>query len=562
MAWGYLVRHFRLKLAQACYQPPMSGLPKLELGGKLPKKRQRAPEKWLNSFKPGGAFDAEADSYRPVPAEAMLAGEHVNILFKEHCSNYMRNVTANLPRLTMGVLSRGAGVADVVDAMNATLKTLPLKAVEMAFVIEGNTITRAFLLKTTPSECCCLAQFALKGWCYKHEKQCALPAVGIVCTVLPEKDVVTASREGFGSGIPGPNAMRDLQSYLEFSGATTFAIVGAIGDETLESPQAKNANFEVLSAQLSARGFESQAAVVNVRNFGVPVASARLLFGSYNPSSKWLTRGLDCGKIDSVFVKFLENVRSSQRAPPSCEDLLLQATHPAVERNLSLRLVTPFEDKKKNWAEEHMKEYQNKFQRWGAMQCHTTDKDSPWFGVLSEREVDSLALNTAMHPMNLIFHADASITMKQFNMSRVQTPAERSDLKHTIHLAPAQQATARPWIRGAHALSGTRYGRLQLGRETMVLSGFPVGKHYDVVDNTSEDALLVVGGQMLSPPVVLGWLSSLLAALPWVEANPEVEVIEIGSGDDAIESSCSRACSDSAKALGLFQDMFRPSNEF
>ena len=57
--------------------------------------------------------------------------------------------------------------------------------------------------------------------------------------------------------------------------------------------------------------------------------------------------------------------------------------------------------------------------------------------------------------------------------------------------------------------------RLQLGREGMALHGFPIGRMSAWCDEVGEPVCKQLGGDMMTLPVVLAILSSIVAALSW-----------------------------------------------
>jgi hypothetical protein len=365
-----------------------------------------------------------------------------------------------------------------------------------------------------------------------------------VLTVIPAKDVPKAATRADGEA----NLFRDLTDYLDYAQGIAVAVVGTIGDETLENPTTKSTSYELFTSQLAGCGFEVQGASVNLKSFGLPTFGLRLAFAAYDPTSTLLENK----KIDVTFVKFLENLTCMRRGAPSVDDMLLDADDPVVERNLSHRLVAPYVDPKKNWAEDHIREYGKRDARWGDVRhwFKDVDKESPWFGTLSEREVDALALNLGTYPKTLIFHIDQNIALKTCHMSVITSP-EGGGVSG--HLAPAQQVGARAWIRGNQIGTHKRFGRLQLGMETMMFNGFPIRKYAENVNEMNDELLHTIGAKLLAPPLQLAWLASLLGAVPWKQAGNGPIVVSESDSDDEPMDSHGATSSDAATALDLFK---------
>ena len=57
--------------------------------------------------------------------------------------------------------------------------------------------------------------------------------------------------------------------------------------------------------------------------------------------------------------------------------------------------------------------------------------------------------------------------------------------------------------------------RLQVGRESLMMQGYPIARIPSTVSETSELHMQEIGGNMMSLPVLLAFVQSLFASLPW-----------------------------------------------
>ena len=86
--------------------------------------------------------------------------------------------------------------------------------------------------------------------------------------------------------------------------------------------------------------------------------------------------------------------------------------------------------------------------------------------------------------------------------------------------------------------------RLLLGRESMVIQGFPLAKFGNVVARTSELVMAGLGGNMMASGVLLAIIQTLFAAVPWSgvdavgvlddDVDNAMQIFNMALGDDDV----------------------------
>ena len=74
--------------------------------------------------------------------------------------------------------------------------------------------------------------------------------------------------------------------------------------------------------------------------------------------------------------------------------------------------------------------------------------------------------------------------------------------------------------------------RMLLGREAMLMQGFPISRVLELVNKTPEGTMMQLAGNMMATPVLLGLLLSCMESLPW-QQSPGIFTRD--DTDDAME---------------------------
>ena len=83
-----------------------------------------------------------------------------------------------------------------------------------------------------------------------------------------------------------------------------------------------------------------------------------------------------------------------------------------------------------------------------------------------------------------------------------------------------------------------RQARLQLGRESMMIQGFPLQKVPSLVQRTEESLMASLGGNMMAATVPLAILLSMFEAIHWRADMHRVSPLLVTENDLAAAWSC------------------------
>ena len=113
------------------------------------------------------------------------------------------------------------------------------------------------------------------------------------------------------------------------------------------------------------------------------------------------------------------------------------------------------------------------------------------------------------------------------NISQSAGRVIMSTFRDGKHVAPTQLPSQLLWIQPGLAASGQvgsqcNVGRLLLGREALMLQGYPVALVKEAVDTTSESLLADLAGNGMAVPVVLAILVSASISLSWRSSDFQI----------------------------------------
>jgi hypothetical protein len=158
------------------------------------------------------------------------------------------------------------------------------------------------------------------------------------------------------------------------------------------------------------------------------------------------------------------------------------------------------------WPEAHAREFGASGLRWGSGVPGACSQ-SPWCEFLLPREVDALTYSTTREPGELLRDVSQSLT-------RVPTSyQERTASGGFRHVAMTCMPRAVPW------LDLGKMSRIMLGRESLLLQGFPTSRV--PVDAFPESFMQDLAGNAMAVPVVLAVLMASFCAIHWREATAE-----------------------------------------
>ena len=126
---------------------------------------------------------------------------------------------------------------------------------------------------------------------------------------------------------------------------------------------------------------------------------------------------------------------------------------------------------------------------------------SPWFSTLLPNEQSCLVYSVK---------TASDCLMRDISQSLTHVSVSAYDKDTARHLAATQMPTQVVWITPRKDTS-----RLLLGREALLLQGFPISAVMDLVDSTPESLLQDLAGNMMGLNIVLAMLMAAFAAITW-----------------------------------------------
>ena len=374
--------------------------------------------------------------------------------------------------------------------------------------------------------------------CTVHGKDCALPPVDILvvgtsckdmskCSVYFKQSRPVLSREWSPGG--SAQTFRGLLAYLDRCPANVviYENVDSMDECSGET------NMDILLSEFSSRGYEGQRMTLDAHSFGLPQHRRRLWVLFVRVLGNSCVTFVD-REIDQVFATFRACVSACQRAAPCASQLLLADDDPAVAAELERRVasgrvraeasgrVRAEADAPDGWIRAHINLYRSHGLRWG--ESTGESQNSPWFATMTPQQRGTLTFSQKKDPGDVLFR----------NVSQSAARVIMSTVKDGKHVAPTQLPSQLLWVQPGLAASGQvgsirkpglaasgqvgstcKVGRLLLGREALIMQGYPVALVKEVVDTTPESVLQDLAGNGMAVPVVLAVLASASISLAW-----------------------------------------------
>ncbi len=333
----------------------------------------------------------------------------------------------------------------------------------------------------------------------------------------------------------------DTDALLAVPGGTPRSSVPHCGHVAGGAPQPGTAssNLDIVFSEMAARGFEAQRFMVDAPEFGLPARRRRLYFAfartADNDIFDFSRRG-----VTATFQTLRALVALCQRSPPCVSEVLLSDRHPAVQRELLARsrdcAKAPAEGRNL-WPAQHIQAFQAAGQRWGAQHPPDRVAASPWYKTLSGREQGNLLFKLAEGDARAMWNLSQTV-------HRVNCSSSTEEGGITRHVAPTMLPGQVLWLDIGHGDP-----RLLLGREALLLQGFPLCRVAHLLDSAtfSERFLQDLAGNMFSLPVLLAILMGACAAVDWADPSNLIHV----------EGPAATA-GELAAALDLFDEVMRP----
>jgi site-specific DNA-cytosine methylase len=364
--------------------------------------------------------------------------------------------------------------------------------------------------------------------CAAHDKMCPVKSCDIFICCTSCKDI---SRISGGPGLVllesesvggSANTFKGFLSYIENHRPTLifFENVDSIDDV---EPGANASNYDIVVAEITARGYDIQRADVNSKLFGIPQHRFRMVLIAVlvvaNPAISFADRS-----IDVCFQTMRDLMKVCQRAAPCATKLLLPDGDPAVEAELNRRLGAG----EKAWAYNvamARKCYNDVGLRWGQVKLPQSLAESPWISTLTAEQRDVVTYTMATTSKHVAFRDIG------WSWTKVRCSTQDDGFNH---ITPTQLPKQLTMI----TVDGIA-PRIQLGREAFLMHGFPVAMPclQQLVDATPENVMTDLAGNMVSLPVILAMLMSAIAALSWRRESDAAAAPSLEPPSDALDAA-------------------------
>jgi site-specific DNA-cytosine methylase len=469
-------------------------------------------------------------SRRVVTMDSVRSGDALLALAHEHCQTFSallkecRELGPNRT-VTIGTGCTGSAAdALVFEAMEEAYREyLPDISFEYKFNCEINDKKREWIVKlhnalahdesTDSVHVPCMFGDVLdlgasEAYCHVHEKKCVVPSVDIFvcCTSCKDFSKQNPKRtQGLvtqQTSTPGGSAqtLRGLNAYIEAHRPTIviFENVAAI-DESKESDVS---DMDVVCSQWHSAGYETQRVESNANQFGLPEARIRLVavavLCSASPSVVFGDR-----PVGQVFQTMRSLIKVSERTPECASKAILPEKDEHVLSELVRRQAHTRKSKRSPYnMKTAMSTASGLSVPWGTFPPPKELKESAWFATLTPEQQDALSFSFHQTPGKLLLR-DCRNTLGRVRVSTFDSGKHRAQT-----MVPSQCLIV---------FDGVQPPRCLLGREALVLQGFPVDDEriQGVIKDFSESFLQDLAGNMVATPVLLALAAASVSSLTW-----------------------------------------------
>ena len=457
---------------------------------------------------------------KQVSAHSIMNGDFLPALAEEYAAVFQQlapdRALAPNRRLTWASACTGSGGDLLVQkAMQRAYNSRGIRGVEFAtlFDCEADKKKREYHAKLRAdvdpeNDSCMFTEICHLGgmtaWCDVHGCFCKVPSVDCFscCTSCKDMSRVNGQQSSLvlrerTSGGGSAQTFQGLLSYISAHppGIIFFENVDTISDNV--NGAAFN-NKDVVLAELNSRGYECQEVNLDSYLLGVPQHRLRFyVLGINTRINSALTFGVR--SVEVALATLRACVKVCQRRAPDARELMLPDTDAAVEAELQRRLAQP--TRNHTYAvDKYQAAYAQKGLRWGDGPPRELGA-SLWWPTLTAEQRDSLIFSLAMD--------DKPVLMRDvlWSIGKVRQSTICPDGRHvSFTVIPKQVVMLFP-------SNGTP--RLQLGREAMLLHGFPLPTPGSQLATVSESMWHDLAGNMVSLPCCLALMMAAFIAVDW-----------------------------------------------
>ena len=346
--------------------------------------------------------------------------------------------------------------------------------------------------------------------CVVHGKRCCVRGADIFCCCTSCKDIAKPNTKNksdasvFQQNTSGGGSAQTWHGFLAYLEAHRPALFffensDTISDNNLLIGNEVRSHEDVLMSAVEERGYAARPMRMFSHSFGVPQSRRRFyMVGALTHSCEaldWRRRS-----VKEVWATFDAFLQVGQRQPPCASSLLLPDSDPCVEAELQRRLSKP-----PSISKYDVKKYQQMFAenglRWGGSQPPKEVKESPWWPTLTAEQQDSCIFSLALD------NEDWMMRDVLWSIGKVRL-SQKAPFGHVSFTVIPKQIVMLFRKEGIP--------RLQLGREAMLLQGFPLPQNLGKpLESVSESLWHDLAGNMVSLPCWLNMLMSIVAAVDW-----------------------------------------------
>ncbi|CAE7041808.1 mspIM [Symbiodinium sp. CCMP2592] len=406
--------------------------------------------------------------------------------------------------------------------------------------------------------------------CVVHNRECPVPQVDVFMCGVSCKDVSRQNpgrdmskhviAEGHSRGGTA-QTWQGFASYVSIKqpGIVVFENVDGLDDNVGQTAQS---NMDVVVQTMKGFGYEAQPMMTDAHEFGCPSKRRRVYICFFKRTFHKFC--FQDRPLSQSVTMFRSMTASCMRSAPCVTEVLLDGSCEAVSAGLlelqnkraqAEERAANAKAKAKakaqpaaNWVEQHLKASETLGVRWGQPAGRELES-SPWFRTLTDREKDALVLSRSHAPQAGFRNLSQSL-----NRIHTMTLAEGC----TKHVAPTMLPGQILFV------ELVRPPRLLLGREALILQGFPVETFlrdmdvagYNACDDPfpnlagdsakkrkkrmndkpwlTEALMMDLAGNSFSFPVLLAVWQSAVCAVDYRAATETVKVADVEEAMDAL----------------------------
>ena len=372
-----------------------------------------------------------------------------------------------------------------------------------------------------------------EAWCIQHKQRCKVRRVDLAIAGTSCKDFSKATTRKGGSILlqesTAGGSAQTFHGFMRYLMQHSVSMVLLENSDTLDdlvSGSSSLTDLKIMCSHLKAACYASQPILIDAQLYACAQERNRYYIVAIREIASSLF-SLASTSTAEVFSKLRGFLALFQREAPCLTELLLDANDTVVEAELNRHVSLGAKTCDYNVGAS-ISCFDGAGMRWGEGALPEGVLKSPWLTTLTAAQKNVLKFSLAEHANHIVLR----------DIGQSANRVRYSKMIGSKHVAFAQMPNQHVWV----DLQGEE-PRLMLGRESMLLQGYPIARVRSLVSKTPEHVLASIGGNMMAAPVALAILQSLFAVLPWTPPADAVHTNE----------------SDVDAAMAAFEDFINPS---